>query len=462
MPELPEVETVRRFLSTKLIGKTFDDVRIFYKPVLKNNPKDLANSLKNKSILELDRRGKFLIFKLDDNSHLVFHLRMEGKLFYYDDLDSLDKHTTVLFTFKDKSILAFIDVRKFGCVWYYERNQNIECILNLGPEANNLTGEQVKLAFKDEKRPLKEVLLDQNKIAGIGNIYADEICFAIKRNPFICLNQSIDSTIFDKIAKSSNDILNKAILNKGSTIKSFLSSQGEEGDNQKCLKVYGRNGSPCIDCGFKIQKRELKGRGTSYCPKCQSVPLVIGVTGGMASGKSTFSKWLSEYLDSIYVDCDIFVKEMYKDKVFSRDLFIRFPYLFDKHNRIDKSKVTIMLTSNKKQRNLYLSFVYRELKNRLISLINSNPNKSFVIEAPLLFQARLDSICYPIIMMETNDIKGHLISRGETNIEDRLKLADTNNWKRYESFCDYIIHSNSSLGDLKIKAKDLVTNNIKI
>ena len=80
MPELPEVETVRRFLSTKLIGKTFDDVRIFYKPVLKNNPKDLANSLKNKSILELDRRGKFLIFKLDDNSHLVFHLRMEGKL----------------------------------------------------------------------------------------------------------------------------------------------------------------------------------------------------------------------------------------------------------------------------------------------------------------------------------------------------------------------------------------------
>lgn len=107
MPELPEVETVRRFLSTKLIGKTFDDARIFYKPVLKNNPKDLVNSLKNKSIIELDRRGKFLIFKLDDNSHLVFHLRMEGKLFYYDDLDSLDKHTTVLFTFKDKSIFSF-------------------------------------------------------------------------------------------------------------------------------------------------------------------------------------------------------------------------------------------------------------------------------------------------------------------------------------------------------------------
>lgn len=85
-----------------------------------------------------------------------------------------------------------------------------------------MTGEQVKLAFKDEKRPLKEVLLDQNKIAGIGNIYADEICFAIKRNPFLSLNQSIDSTIFDKIAKSSNDILNKAILNKGSTIKAFF------------------------------------------------------------------------------------------------------------------------------------------------------------------------------------------------------------------------------------------------
>ena len=270
MPELPEVETVKRVLEKRYLNKTISDVIINHNNIIANISCDeFILKLKNQTITSFDRKGKFLIINLS-NSTLLVHLRMEGKFKFEKEL--IDKHSHVIFKLADESVLIYHDVRKFGKIFYFDKDVNIynEKPLNkLGLEPMEVNDPNyLYLKLKNSNKPIKSLLLDQSILAGIGNIYADEICFACKISPTMKANNiSLKKCI--EIISNASIILKAAINDGGSTIKSFQSAHGVDGLFQQKLKVYGKEGQKCEICGQKIIKTFVNKRGTHYCPNCQ-------------------------------------------------------------------------------------------------------------------------------------------------------------------------------------------------
>ncbi len=272
MPELPEVETVKRVLSKKITGKQIIDVEVLFDKLLKNTTKEnFQKTLKDQKIVDIKRFGKYLILSLDDNDILI-HLRMEGKLFYYDKKEELTKHDHIIFYFKDGSILKYNDVRKFGTFDLLKKEEylNYPKVKKLGVEANSidLTKEYLKDKLKKSNKKIKIDLLDQTVINGLGNIYVDEVLFASKIHPE-SISKNLNDDDLENIVKNSRAILNDAIKKGGTTIKSFAASDQIKGSFQDYLKVYKKKGQECILCKTAIEKIVVGGRGTHYCPKCQ-------------------------------------------------------------------------------------------------------------------------------------------------------------------------------------------------
>lgn len=270
MPELPEVETVKSGLEKIYLNKTIKNVIIKYNNIIANiDALEFINKLKGQKINSFNRKGKFIIVNLSC-SNLLIHLRMEGKFKFKEEL--IDKHSHVIFEFEDGSVLIYHDVRKFGKIYYYDSDVNI---FNVAP-LNKLGLEPMEVnddsylfnKIKKINKPIKTVLLDQSILAGIGNIYADEICFACKINP-LCKASDISYQKSIEIVMHSSVILKEAIKDGGSTIKSFQSSHGVDGLFQQKLKVYGKGNMPCSECGHLIIKTFVNQRGTHYCPNCQ-------------------------------------------------------------------------------------------------------------------------------------------------------------------------------------------------
>lgn len=277
MPELPEVETVRRTLEQLVLGKEIKEVSVFWPKIIKKpeEVEQFQHALIGQTIREINRRGKFLIFTLDDYA-LVSHLRMEGKYGVYPKEESYDKHTHVIFSFTDGSELRYRDVRKFGTMHLFIKGQEYENLplLNLGPEplAFDFTVEYLQERLAKTSRKIKPVLLDQNIVVGIGNIYVDESLFRAGIHP----ERTASSLTASEIAKLQQEIvatLSEAVEKGGSTIRSYLNSQGQIGMFQLELLVYGRKGEECKKCGTPIEKLVVGGRGTHICPSCQ----VLGV-----------------------------------------------------------------------------------------------------------------------------------------------------------------------------------------
>ncbi len=271
MPELPEVETVRKTLEKKLVGRKIIDVKIIYPNIVENNPKTFCQNIKNQIINAMKRRGKWLIFELDDY-FLLSHLRMEGKYFFKNPSDEIKKHEHVIFRLDNNQELRYNDTRKFGRMLLVKKEEleDEKKINKLGlePFDKNLTSLYLKEKMKNIKLPIKTALLDQSIIAGIGNIYANEILFASKINPLIPANQCTLKQ-YEDIIKNTKTILKQAILNGGTTIKSYESSEGVHGRFQQHLSVHGKENEPCPNCHKPIKKDSVNGRGTYYCPNCQ-------------------------------------------------------------------------------------------------------------------------------------------------------------------------------------------------
>ena len=267
MPELPEVETVVRTLEKRIKNKKIIDVSVRYKPIVNGNVNNFKKELINQSFRSFKRRGKYLLFYLDDVL-LVSHLRMEGKYFIKEHNEPVDKHTHVIFRLNNGKDLRYNDVRKFGRMELIEKNDDYDDFKKLGPEpfSNNFNVKYVKNFLAKSNKPIKEILLDQSFVAGIGNIYADEICFAIKVKPTRPCNKLSDKEIEDLI-KETRKILKKAIKAGGTTIRSYNSSLGVTGRFQLKLNVHTKD--KCSICGKDIVKIRVGGRGTYYCPLCQ-------------------------------------------------------------------------------------------------------------------------------------------------------------------------------------------------
>ena len=273
MPELPEVETVRRTLSNLISGKQIRDIDVFYEKMIRNvSVKEFKDKIENRKIESIERYGKYLIFNFGEIS-LISHLRMEGKYFFKNADLPKEKHEHVIFYFTDGDTLRYHDTRKFGTMDLVKSSEVYKNspITKLGYEPFNslMTVKHLKGKFNRKSIAIKSALLDQTIITGLGNIYVDEVLFLSKLSPVKPANKITDTEIL-AIIENSVKVLNKAIKLGGTTIRSYTSSLGVSGKFQNELNVHTKKGEPCPVCETVIEKTKVNGRGTYYCPKCQS------------------------------------------------------------------------------------------------------------------------------------------------------------------------------------------------
>ncbi|MFH2104905.1 MAG: bifunctional DNA-formamidopyrimidine glycosylase/DNA-(apurinic or apyrimidinic site) lyase [Parcubacteria group bacterium] len=285
MPELPEVETIRRDLQRKIVGKKITEVKVRKLKIVKGSQPAFRRALIGNSFAKISRRGKLLILELKKGEkYLLIHLKMTGQLIYqargqiiagghgWPQIGKLpNKYSHIIFTFADRSQLFFNDLRQFGYMKLVG-DEELSAILEkfgIEPLTKNFTWANFRHALAGKKTSLKAVLLNQKLIAGIGNIYVDEICFRAGVRPSRAVNK-LSSAELRKIFNSCNIIIKQAIKYRGTTFNDYVDADGNKGNFISRLKVYQRAGEKCQRCRRGvIKKTRLAGRGTHYCPQCQ-------------------------------------------------------------------------------------------------------------------------------------------------------------------------------------------------
>lgn len=267
MPELPEVETIRRQLLPLYRGKEIADVRLKTPQLLKNcEPAFFSDALRGQTIENMSRKGKFLIVECS-HAFPVFHLGMSG-IFLKDPAESrYPQHIHLDIDFTDGSALYFQDMRKFGKIWLY---QDYPALPNLGidPISEALSEVQLKEFLGKRSIGMKNFLMNQKPITGIGNIYASEILFRAGISPYRRTDE-VNAGEVKALHESIHTILEDAIDRFGTTYSAYRTVEGESGSNQNFLKVYQREGLPCTKCGSSILKSVIGSRSTFFCDNCQ-------------------------------------------------------------------------------------------------------------------------------------------------------------------------------------------------
>ena len=278
MPEFPEVRTfINNLKHQGLLNATITQINFIDAKVLKNTSiKIFKNKLIGQKIIDIDQIGKLIIIHLDKDTYLTVHLRMEGKLFYIDSNLTNPKYCMVEIICGQKKLI-YLDFRKFGTFnLYLSKKDLVNSLeikkLGLQPFDKQLTANYLSKKISLFHKAIKTVLLDQSIIAGIGNIYADEILFACHIHPLTNANK-LSLSQCQNIIKYCQKIMHLAIKNSGTTISSYAFAPNHAGNFQKYLKVHNRQNKPCLSCHTKIKKIKVNGRGTYFCPNCQK-PLV--------------------------------------------------------------------------------------------------------------------------------------------------------------------------------------------
>ncbi|MCC8058461.1 DNA-formamidopyrimidine glycosylase [Cloacibacillus sp.] len=278
MPELPEVETVRRILEPQLKGLRIVSVTVNHPAVIaRPSPEEFCRLTAGRLISGMSRRGKFLSFCLENGGRIVLHLRMTGSLLLTPPAYPLEKHTHLIFHLDDGGELRFTDLRRFGRFWLIENGEEdiFSGINRLGPEPmdDGFSGDYLMSVFAKRKKAVKSCLLDQEFIAGIGNIYADESLFSAK----ICPERpasSLTGAEWERLAAAIKEALLLGIEENRMSAEEYLAGKGR-GYRSRYLNVYGRAGKPCRICGELLCRSFVGGRGSVYCPKCQNQEKLI-------------------------------------------------------------------------------------------------------------------------------------------------------------------------------------------
>ncbi len=274
MPELPEVEVILRDLAPAVVGRRIVEVRIepgSERLAALYPPRELARQLEGRRIAEASRRGKYLIFRLDDGRYFVVHLRMTGRAVIRRAEDRErppEPFQRALVRFEDGSELRWADVRKFGVWQIVDRLVELERRLGPEPLSRSFTWHALAQRLAGRRAPVKAVLLDQRRIAGVGNIYADEALHLARIHPATPAGELADDQT-RRLHRALRSVLRQGIRNFGSSFRDFVNAFGEEGRNREHLRVYGRAGEPCPRCGAPIERIVVASRGTHYCPRCQ-------------------------------------------------------------------------------------------------------------------------------------------------------------------------------------------------
>jgi len=273
VPELPEVETVRRRLAPVLEGRAWRNVEIsdprLTRPL---DPVEVARELDGERVDRLDRRGKYLIVRFDSGRALLVHLRMTGS-FQHSPEGALgdDPHRRAVVELDDGAELGYRDVRRFG-TWLLLEPEDVEAYIGdrVGPEplADTFRSRDLAVRLAGRRAPIKAAILDQRTVAGVGNIYADEALWRAKLHP-LRPAASLDAREVQALHRAMRKALEAGLERQGSTLRDYRLPDGGSGSMQDEFKVYGRGGEPCERCGTPIDKIRVAGRGTWYCPRCQ-------------------------------------------------------------------------------------------------------------------------------------------------------------------------------------------------
>ncbi|HYM15490.1 MAG TPA: bifunctional DNA-formamidopyrimidine glycosylase/DNA-(apurinic or apyrimidinic site) lyase [Dehalococcoidia bacterium] len=278
MPELPEVETVRRDLEARIVGRAITACAISPdapRLVQLVPPAEFCRQLAGRAVRGLRRRGKYLIVDLDDGRAWVIHRRMSGNILYRTPADPPDDYTRAVFTLDDGHELRWTDLRKFGTMWLVEDATMV--MESLGPEPLDaaFTADVLRARAGKRAAPIKSVLLDQSVLAGMGNLYTDEALHAAKIHPQRPANKLTPTdwaNLHAGIVRSLRLGIDARGSSLGTTLRDHINVDGAPGQNQETVRAYGRDGEPCYTCGTPMRRIKVGGRSSVFCPKCQPLP----------------------------------------------------------------------------------------------------------------------------------------------------------------------------------------------
>ena len=463
MPELPEVETVKRVLLPIVKDRTIKKIEVLRKSIVNNKEDEFISYYTNERFLDISRIGKFLIFHLTNDKVLISHLRMEGKYIELLEEDTNTKYARVVFHLDNNHKLCYDDSRSFGRMIINDESnyRNEKELSKLGPEPFDVS--DVSFLISKTKRmnlPIKTALLTQELITGLGNIYVDEVLFASKIHP-LTPAKLIKRNEWAKIIEESKRILNAAIKAGGSTIKSYHPGKDIDGNFQTSLLAYGRNGEKCVVCHTNMRFIKVNGRGTTFCPHCQiklGKPLKVAIVGKIASGKSAVLNVFKE-LGYLSLSSDEIVHNLYERKEIQDLIIKRFKLKGD-------ADFLTMLTEHLKVKKQDLErlekIVHPLVKKEIESEFKKSSSPLLVAEVPLLFKAKMENMFDVIIgvdISETNQLK-RLEIRDQEKSAFLKRINDLNNmFEEHRQDLDFVVDNNSDLKSLEKQTK-LVINKV--
>ncbi|HMM00709.1 MAG TPA: DNA-formamidopyrimidine glycosylase [Bacilli bacterium] len=461
MPELPEVETVRKLLEPVVKNEEIADIVVYKKRIVQGSPDVFINTLRGHHFTSISRIGKYLIFHLDNNLVLLSHLRMEGKYIEIGPKDQISRFCRVLFVFKSGKRLCYDDSRQFGIMKLTDEKHFLteKELTNVGPEPFVVDKDYFYQRLHRLKKSTKEAILDQKIMTGLGNIYADEVLFATKIHPETpaC---TLSKSQTDDIISSSIRILNAAIAAGGSTIRSYHPSKGIDGHFQNTLQAYGREGEKCSRCGHIMKKIRVGGRGTTYCPYCQinpTKPVVVGITGPVASGKSLVTKIFTA-AGFVPFDSDMVVRGLYDDAGF-KDVVEKIleTNITDSEGRIDRRKIGQIIAGDDRKRKAIEHVIHPLVRTKLEEAIANSSAPFLVAEVPLLFESGFEDLMQYVVGVTTETSKQieFLKNRG-SDVDLSLNLNASNKFARYEKKVDYLIINLFSQEELKTTVNKII------
>ncbi|MCS7184108.1 MAG: bifunctional DNA-formamidopyrimidine glycosylase/DNA-(apurinic or apyrimidinic site) lyase [Patescibacteria group bacterium] len=262
MPELPEVETIKKYLEKLILNKKIVVIEVFNKNSLRGEKKLILG----KKIKSLKRKGKLLVIELNNDYSIIIHLKMSGQLIYSNKRENL-KYLRIVFKL-NKGYLFLNDLRKFAWIKIIKKDELKKEMDKIGVDIFDLSFKKFQKLFKKSKQNIKSFLMNQKKISGIGNIYASEILFLAKINPLKKTNDLKDSEI-KKLFFAIKKIIKKAIKYEGSSSRLYLKPNQQKGSYQEHFLVYQRENENCYQCQSKIKRIKINNRSTFYCPNCQ-------------------------------------------------------------------------------------------------------------------------------------------------------------------------------------------------
>jgi formamidopyrimidine-DNA glycosylase len=271
MPELPEVETIVRSLRPRLEGATIEAVWTSGLPLRLARPLDarlLARTCRGARIVRVRRRGKYILIHTDEQAGVLVHLGMSGRLRLHEAAEAREKHTHVVWTLAGGRELRFVDPRRFGLVQAAAALDTLPELTLLGPDPlAELEAPVLARALAGSRAPIKAFLLDQSRLAGLGNIYVCEALFRAGVHPASPAKRASGRS--EALVAAIRAVLEAGIANRGTTLRDYVDGEGGAGQNQNTLLVYGREGEPCRTCGAIIRRRVDAARSTFFCPRCQ-------------------------------------------------------------------------------------------------------------------------------------------------------------------------------------------------